>query len=164
MSKWTFFGKVVPERVPVTWGTPLEGIATQPELGISFTFRVAIHQSQVVVDIEVTEPTPDLPTLRNMAANCVSTITDLLSYKSGCYLDVEIISAVSQETKDWTVFGIEIPVLASPRKNQELGVVDARLITAIASSIPAKIVLANFREAMRVAVGTVFFAIEQLRL
>jgi hypothetical protein len=70
---------------------------------------------------------------------------------------------------DWTVFGIEIPVLASRRvgwktleverslgTDQEIGVLDGRWILA-ATSIPAQLVLADFREAMLVAVGTGFF-------
>lgn len=156
VSKWSFFGKVVPERVPVTWGTPLQGAAQSP-VGFSFTFRVAIHNSQVVVDVEVTEGTPDLSTLRNAAADCVRTITDLVGYTRGCYLDVEIISAVSQETNDWAVFGIEIPVLASRREDKQIGVLDAQLIKAVGTSIPAQIVLADFREAMGMPVGTGFF-------
>src|SRR4051794_18926644 len=100
MSKWTFFGKVLPERVPITWATPLEGRA-EATLGCGFKFRVAIHHSQIVVDLEVTESASDLATLRNYAGNLVRMITDLLGYQSGSFFDVEIISAVSQETNEW---------------------------------------------------------------
>lgn len=72
-------------------------------------------------------------------------------------MDVEIISAVSQETNEWSVFGIEVPVLASRRNKRDHGVVDARLVRVIGRSIPAQIVLADFREAMRTPVGTGFF-------
>ena len=157
MAKWTFFGKVLPERVPVTWLAPLEGSARQPNLGFSFTFRVAIHASQVVVDLDVTEGTPDLLTMRNAASNCLRTITDFVGYERGCYFDVEITSAVSQETDDWTVFGIEIPVLASKRTVHQINSVDAGFFRTIAQNIPAQIVLADFREAMRVPIGTGFF-------
>jgi hypothetical protein len=68
--RWTFFGRVLPERVPVTWDTPLEGSARLPILGLAFDFRVVIHMSQAVVDITVKEGDADVPSLRNAAADC----------------------------------------------------------------------------------------------
>jgi hypothetical protein len=155
MGKWTFFGKTVPERVPITWQTPLSGSA-QSALGSKFGFRVAIHQSQLVVDLDVEDPTPDVTTLRNFAVSAVRTITDLVGYQEGCYFDVEIISGVCQETNEWTVFGIQIPVLASRRVNQTSSI-DGKVVSAVAHSVPCQMVLADFREAIRVPIGTGFF-------
>jgi hypothetical protein len=156
MSKWSFFGRIIPERVPVTLAIPLEARA-RSSFGFRYNFRVAIHQSQAVVDIEVTEGDPDLATLRNTAGASVRTITDLIGYQRGCYFDVEILSAVSKNTDEWAVFGIEIPILVKWRNNDSIGVFENRLLQNIGAYIPAQIVLADFREAMRVAVGTGFY-------
>jgi hypothetical protein len=107
--------------------------------------------------MEITDGAADLPTLRNSAIDSLRVITDLVGYERGYYFDVEIISAVCKETNDWAVFGIEIPVLASRREKQETGTIEAPLIRAVAGSAAAQIVLADFREAMRVAIGTGFF-------
>jgi hypothetical protein len=155
VTRWTFFGRVLPERVPVTWDTPLEGTARQPDLGMTFDFRVVIHASQAVVDLAVKDSDPDVSTLRNTAANCIRMITDLVGYKQGYCFDVEVVSAICRDTSDWSVFGIEIPVLAARRVGQ-VGGIDGGLLKATAQSAAAQIVLAEFREAMRVPVGTGF--------
>lgn len=157
VSKWSFFGKVIPERVPVTLGMPLEGSATQPSLGFSFNFRIVIHNSQVIADVEIADGATDLTTLRNSVADHVRMITDIIGFERGYYLEVEIISAVSQETREWIVFGIEIPVLASRRRTREIDLLNVPLLNAVAKNIPAQQVLADFREAMKVPVGTGFF-------
>jgi hypothetical protein len=76
VSKWSFFGRVLPERIPITWPTPLQGSA-EGALGFSYTFQVAIHHSQIVADIEVTKGEPDIFTLRNTAEAHIRIITDL---------------------------------------------------------------------------------------
>ncbi len=158
VSKWSFFGRMLPEWIPVTWHTPLEGSGESP-LGFSYAFRVAIRYSQIMADIEVTKGSPDLFTIRNEALHCVRMITDLIGYQLGCWFDVEIISAVSQETSDWRVFEKEIPVLASQRRAKATGTgaIDGRLFHAIGTNAAAQITLADFREAMRMPVGTGFF-------
>ena len=128
MSKWSFFGRVLPERIPITRPTPLEGSTEQPSLGFSYTYRVTIHQSQIVADMKVTKGSPDVYSIRNAAVECIRMITDLIGYQHGCYFDVEILSAVSQETSDWQVFANEIRVLASRRMRQTAGVIDGRLV------------------------------------
>ena len=107
--------------------------------------------------MEVTKGSPDVYSIRIAAVECIRMITDLIGYQHGCYFDVEILSAVSQETSDWQVFANEIPVLASRRMRQTAGVIDGRLVQAIGANVSAKIALADFREAMRVPVGTGFF-------
>jgi len=47
VSKWTFFGKIDPERVPITLPTAVE-------------LNAAVHHSQIVIDVETDagEPRP----------------------------------------------------------------------------------------------------------
>jgi len=102
MPTWTFFGRVLAERVPVTWQGPLEGSATNPMLGMDHDYRVVIYASQAVVDLKVATAKPDLASLRNIAVDHIRSITDLVGYRNGCCFEVEIVSAICQETKDWT--------------------------------------------------------------
>jgi hypothetical protein len=156
MNRWTFFGRVLPERVPIKWDIPLEGSARVQGLDIVFDFRVVIHSSQAIVDITVREGDADLPSLRNAAVDCIRQITDLVGYKQGSCFDVEVVSAIRRDTADWTVFGVEIPVLAARRNVGEVGTIDEKLVSAVGRNPAAQIVLADFREAMRVPIGTGF--------
>jgi hypothetical protein len=156
MSKWTFFGRILPERVPITWPGPLSGSA-ESGLGFAFDYRVVIHHSQIVIDLEIEKDAPDLATLRNTAAEIVRAIADLISYQTACGYEVEIVSAVCHETDEWEVFGINIRMLAAQRKVQGTLAMEADLLIAVTSSAAAQVVLANFRAAMRVPVDTGFF-------
>jgi hypothetical protein len=126
-------------------------------LNMVFDFRVVIHASQAIVDLTVKKGDLDILTLRNVAADCVRKITDLVGYKQGCCFDVEIVSAICRDTSDWTVFGTEVPTLAARRAAEQVGAVDIELIRATTQSAAAQIVLADFREAIRVPIGTGFY-------
>jgi hypothetical protein len=164
MPTWTFYGRVLPERVPITWYVPVCASAKGP-FGIAFDYRLSIIDSQVIVDITVTAGTPDTATTRNLAENCIRAVTDLVGYKRGIHFDVDIVSGVCRETGQWEVFGIGIPVLVARRRPEDLGPIDGNLVAAVHCDISAQMALADFREAMRVPVGTGFFcyrAIEAL--
>ncbi len=156
MSTWTFFGRILPQRVPLTVQKTLQGTAISSVFG-EYTFRVLLHASQAIVEMTLKREDIDLPTLRNAAADHIRTITDLLGYAHGYCFDVEILSAVCKETNDVQVFGIEIPVLAEQRKDQALNEVRTSLISAVGRSPSAQMVLADFREAMRIPIYTGFY-------
>ena len=100
MAHWTFFGKLHPERVPINLGTPLEGNAVQPLTGFAFNFRLAVHSSQLIVDLWFETGNLDVFSLRNAAADIARSFADLVGYLNGLYFEVEIFSAVQQATKD----------------------------------------------------------------
>lgn len=155
MVKYTFYGKVNPERVPITFPTTLSGEGQSPLLEKPHQFRVAIHASQCVVDLTFDDEVElDIYTMRNMAANHVSTLTDLVGYQHAICFDVEIISAVRRDNDEWYVFGIDIPLLAARKKNP--GEVQSDLLIAVSQNVSAMMVLADFRKAMRDPVGTGF--------
>jgi hypothetical protein len=165
MAKWTFFGRVLPERIPVTWMTPITASATVDALGIAFDYKLTVTDSQAMVDIAITRGHADTATMRNLAKDCIRTVTDLVGYKYGVSFDIDVISAVCQETGEWEVFGIGVPVLSNRRKPEDCGPLDGKLVEAVHRDVPAQIALADFREAMGVPVGTGFFcyrAIEAL--
>jgi hypothetical protein len=77
--KWSFFGRVLPERIPITWPGPFVGSA-EDALGWNYNFRIAIHHSQIVADIEVTKGDPDIFSVRNVAEHWVMFI-DAVGYQ-----------------------------------------------------------------------------------
>jgi hypothetical protein len=157
LASWTFFGEVRPERVPVTWPTPLKGHLKQPDFDVEADFSVMIHASQVIVNLTVTKGEPSVDSLRNIALDCAHTITDLVGYTHGGYFDVEIISAVSRDTDEWRVFGIEIPSLAN-RKNLHRGPeIESDLFIAATTNVAAGLVLRDLQLAMRDVIGTGFY-------
>jgi hypothetical protein len=153
-SRWTFFGVVTPERVPVDWDIPLAGKARS--LGWMFEFRVMIWKSQIIVDINVLDGTPDIFSLRNIAVTLAENLTDLIGYKEACYFNVEIISAINRDTDDWQVFGIDIPALLESRRESPK-IIDSNLIRQVAKNHAAQIALSDFGSAMRFPKGTGFY-------
>jgi hypothetical protein len=153
---WTFYGVVLPERVPVTWGVPIAGKAFSSILGGEFTFRVAIHASQIIVDLTIDNDDVDIASLRNLASNNAQILTDLIGYKEACCFNVEIRSAVCRENDDWHVFGIDVPVLAQTRAGQAREI-DGTTLQVIGESPAAQFVLADFANAMRFPIGTGFY-------
>jgi len=156
VTKWTFFGEIYPERIPVTLGTPLSGHANLEGLNAEFDYRVILHAGQAIVDLTVTKGNLDVDSMRNAARDCIMTITDLIGFQQGGAFEVEIISGIQRDTGEWRVFGIEIPVLASLKQDKDKKELAASLIIAVSENVPAQIALANFREAIRSAVGTGF--------
>jgi hypothetical protein len=79
-----------------------------------------------------------------------------LAILNGLYFEVEIFSAVQQATKDWQVFGIDIPVLATRRSaaDREL---KTDLLISISANPAAGMVLSDFQRAMRDPIGTGFY-------
>jgi hypothetical protein len=157
MSKtWTFYGVVLPERVPLTWNTPIGGKAFSSILGLDFTFRVMIHASQVIVDLTIDKDGVDIASLRNLAVSNAQILTDLIGYTNAYCFNVEIRSAVCRESDDWFVFGIEVPALVETRAGQPREI-DGATLQAVAGSPAAQFVLADFTNAMRSPVGTGFY-------
>jgi hypothetical protein len=157
MASWTFFGRVRPERFPVTWGTPVSGHLSQADLGLEADFSTAIHAGQVIVTLTVTSGSADILSLRNIALDCAHELTDLVGYVSGCYFDVEIVSAASRESDEWHVFGVQIPALVQRNNSHRQPTIDGELARAVLENIPAQMVLRDFQHAMRDSIATGFF-------
>ena len=157
MSKtWTFFGVVLPERVPLSWDPPISGKAFSSILGVDFTFKVTIHASQIIVDLTIDKDDTDIASLRNLASRNAQILTDLIGYKEAYCFSVEIRSAICRENDDWYVFGIDIPVLAESRAGQ-VREIDGATFQAVAQNPAAQFVLEDFVNAMRFPIGTGFY-------
>jgi hypothetical protein len=129
MKRWIFFGRVLPERLP-----------------------------QVIVNVSITKGDPDLHTLRNLVESNIRFITDTIGYLEGLSFDIDMISAASLDTGDRCIFGTGIPVLQDRRKSSgTLRQLSERFLATVGNDLHAQMVLADFKEAIRVPVGTGFF-------
>lgn len=157
MNQWTFFGRIVPERIPLRLDFPMKGTSTAPKTGVTYDYDIAIADGQVVANMTITKGQADVHTLRNLIEGDIRDVADVIGYLHGLSFDVDIISAASQESGQRIVFGIAIPVLVARRKREDLGKIKGELLLAVFGSDSAKIALADFREAMRNPLGTGFF-------
>jgi hypothetical protein len=156
MASWTFFGRVLPERVPLRMDLP-KVTYTVAEFGLAYEAHVGIADGQFVADVTVTQGDVDIHTLRNLIGQNIRSTTDLIGYQNGFAYDVEVISAVSIDTGDRCIFGVTIPVLSERRGGVFATAIDAALLLAVGQERGAQIALANFREAIKVAVDSGFF-------
>jgi hypothetical protein len=155
MSRYTFFGRILPERIPVTIQYPIRWIANA--LGLTLDVDMWIWQSQIAVNLFVTKGSADIFTLRNLAADQIRIFTDIIGYERGLAFDVEIISSVCLDTGDRHTFGIEIPVLKQRRETKDTYQLPTTLLSIVAAEPHAQMVLQDFREAIQIARGTGFF-------
>jgi hypothetical protein len=162
MEAWTFFGRVLPERVPISISEPLSMACVFEEANFLINCTIAIADSQVIANVSVNSGETDIMTLRNAVVGCVRPVVDLIGYLHGISFDVEIVSVASRETNAVIVFGIGIPAVTELRKPESLGKLDASLLQSVASQPHAQMALADFRMAMRLPEGTGFFCYRAL--
>jgi hypothetical protein len=155
MTQWTFFGRVLPERIPLKVALP-EWTSELTEFGLRYRVTVQIADGQFVVPVIIESGQIDVHTLRNLVENDIRIATDLIGYLIGGSFDVDIISATSDAGPS-VVFGIKVPVLEEVRGTQTTSI-ESDLLNAVAQEIPARLVLADFREAIRNPAGTGFFS------
>jgi hypothetical protein len=154
MTQWTFFGRVLPERIPLSIQLP-ERTWECPEFGLRYRMPVQIADGQLVVPVITEEGRVDVHALRNLVELNVRIATDLIGYLMGGSFDIDMISASSDEGAS-VIFGVKLPVLEQARKSR-FSSVEADLFNVFLDNIPARLMLADFREAIRNPVGTGFF-------
>ncbi|MBX3583678.1 MAG: hypothetical protein KF810_17465 [Rhizobiaceae bacterium] len=153
-QQWSFFGRVLPERVGLTFNLPgLTG--NVPDLNVSFKMVAHIHSSQIVARIELLHGEPDIYTLRNLVEGVVRSNLDLIGFLQGISLDVEIVSCASLDG-DWQIFGAEVPFLYDYSANVH-SEIDQAFLKKVLSDSTVEIMLSDYREAMRVPLQTGFF-------
>src|SRR5579859_2398642 len=157
MTQWTFFGKVMPERFAVSWGTPIEGHLRQEAFGVEADFTTYIHAAQVIVTLMLTKGETNIDSLRNIALDCAHQLTDIVGYVSGCCFDVEIISAHCAGTGMKHVFGVQIPALLEQKNPHRRSEIDGDLFITVTGNVAAQMVLRDFQLAMRDPIGTGFY-------
>ena len=156
MVTWIFFGRVLPERFPLSVSLPTATVK-QPELGIVYDSHVGIAEGQLVAEVTVTEGDVDIQTLRNLTERDIRLMTDMTGYQNGMAHDIEIISAFCRETAERCVFGVTVPILSERREGKFQTLIDGPLWLAYASDTGARLALSDFREAIKRAADTGFF-------
>lgn len=159
MSRWAFFGRVLPERIPLRIGTPtpIGWSAEVKSFGLKYNAEFRCADGQIVAHASVTEGATDVYTLRNLVEQNIRPYIDAIGYVEAVNYDLDFISAVSLDTGEGVVFGIKIPAIAEARDPKKSGTISGDLLIAVVNEPAAQIALADFREAMRVPVGTGFF-------
>jgi hypothetical protein len=151
---YTFFGRVLPERVPLRIEIQPAEI-TAAAFGLRFSAETSIHDSQVVSNIVIKDGEVDLDTLRNLTESSIRTVLDLIGYAYGLSFDLEMLS-VTWGGNRRVIFGINVPVLAERRQAAPY-VINSDLVKAVGAESSAHFVLEDFREAIRVPRGAGFF-------
>jgi hypothetical protein len=154
MSRWTFFGRILPERIPLRM-LGLEWVSEQEDFGIRYRSKANIADGQFVVVVTIESGQTDVHTLRNLVENDIRCVTDLVGYLHGGSFDVDLVSAVGDDGTG-VIFGITIPALTETRK-EPVGEIARDLLQFVSGDILARMVLADFREAIRTPVSTGFF-------
>ena len=121
MSRWIFFGRVVPERIPLSIGVPITWSSETVGLGIKMDVAFCLADGQVVCNTTITQGNPDTATVRNLIETEIRSVVDLIGYLQALRYDIDLISAANLDTGDRVVFGINIPVLTDRRKNAKAG-------------------------------------------
>jgi hypothetical protein len=155
MTQWTFFGRILPERIPLKVGEQVSFRSEQNELQFQYQISIRIADGQFVAPVDIHSGPDDVITLKNLVEGDIRTLTDYIGYRSGISFDVDMISAICDDGRS-VVFGIAIPVLQESRANQ-MPSIEIQRFTPYLDDIPAHMVLADFREAMRNPIGTGFF-------
>ena len=114
MASWTFFDRVLPERIPMTMELPAATLE-YTDFGLIYETHVRIADGQFVADVTIAKGAVDIHTLRNLIERHIRATADLISYQNGFGYDVEVIAAVCRETGEPCIFGPVIPVLSQRR-------------------------------------------------
>lgn len=154
-SIWLFIGRILPERNPVSVIVP-QSTARADDFGLKFRCQVGISRGQMLVNVTITEGKIDIFTLKDLIESQVRSTIDLIGYLRGEIFDVDLVSVHSPQSGFCHVFESAIPVLLERRKDFP-SAIDTNLLSAIGENTVAQIVLANFREAMRIPTDTGFF-------
>jgi hypothetical protein len=152
---WTFFGRVLPERVPVSLKLP-PVLFEQVDFGTKLQVQLNVHDGQIVAFVDVQKGALDNDTLRNFIESHIRSVLDLIGYLRGLSFDVEIISCANGNG-NWTTFGIQIPVLQQGVRLEPVMALTAEQINAAMFERGLSNALSDYREAMRMPVQTGFF-------
>jgi hypothetical protein len=153
MTCWTFTGRILPERIPLSVSM-VEQTSEIPDIGLRYRTKIKIDKGHFIIPAVIESGQTDVLTLRNIVENDLRAITDLVGYHEGSSFDIDMVSAVSDEGPA-VIFGNQIPILQQTRQARTGELTEE--LKVVCEETSARLVLADFREAMRDPVGTGFF-------
>ena len=150
--KYIFFGKVYPERAPITISS-VNGHVKSDDTSFEANIKTSIRLSQITVEVDTDSQIP-LVDLKNTIENNVHTFVDVYGYLKGYTYNVEIISVYIPETSHHEVFGMDVVKITQDEKNRPLSYQDTLLL---ALKIPElSMVLKDLRDAIGRPLDTFF--------
>jgi hypothetical protein len=150
---YTFFARVLPERVPITIMCPPLPI-TMPDVG-KVIVLTHIDASQVICKIKFLEGSMGISSLRNFVESQVRALVDFAGYHMKAVFDVDVIS-MCWGSSHVHIFRNDMMELIQTRDKHADGP-DYELLKAVTGEPLAISVLADFREAMLIRRGAGFF-------
>jgi hypothetical protein len=82
MTTWTFFGRILPERIPLSI-TPPERTAHAPDFGLRYRVKIQIADAQFIAPTVIESGQIDVHSLRNLVENDIRIATDLVDTSWG---------------------------------------------------------------------------------
>lgn len=146
--KLQFFGRVTPERYPLTIDPPIKLGVDYCDFNFSVDLELIIFTSQVtcLVSINKDEKCIDIHTIRNLIRETISSAVDIFGFMNSVTYSVEIISCVDN-SNEWTTFGI-----ANLELQQEFGIsgsiTNAHMYIILGSNALSSVALHDFRLAL----------------
>ena len=163
MPKYTFFGKVFPERACVGIQTEKSHPILIPIRTPQYSIQISISLSQVSVVVNSENEIQDIASLKNEVEHHVRFLVDLLGFTKAYGYDVEITSMVNPNG-ELQIFGVGFDSLTKTVGERPLKIED---LMNVANKCPEfGRAIADLREAIRTPWDTGFFAyraIEQIR-
>ncbi|HEY3797115.1 MAG TPA: hypothetical protein VGL58_02095 [Caulobacteraceae bacterium] len=155
MQTWTFLARILPERVPIRFGQPIDGTWAS-DLGFEYTFSLRVSDAHVVMNLSAPDGI-DLFTLRNCALEQIGSLVALVGYERGLAFEIDILAANRVDADGTMFFGIGIPSLMERRQKGPEFELSNDLVLAVMADVGAQIALKNFKLAIRVAVDSGFY-------
>lgn len=157
MPSRTFFGRILPERALVQIPAMELGIASSSN-DLPLTVHLAVIDSQIVVTTdEVLDEDP--LTERNIIAEITSLWTDLIAWKQGIGLSVDIVGVGGPAPNSRQVFPLQTPIIGtferSPPAN-DIQIIDDLLLSDPERLRPLRWALSDFRRSITDPTDTPF--------
>jgi hypothetical protein len=163
--RYTFFGKVFPERTCVSI-SGLRAWITSEDNEISGELLLYISLSQVIAIFSCDKKVQNYFSLKNYVEDSIRVPLDAFGYTNACGYDIEITAMIDSDGNPPTIFGVGIPAIE--KAAQDAGITFQKIME-IFNNVKGKhlkLCLADLREAIRWPENTGFFcyrAIESLR-
>ena len=155
MPKYTFFGKVLPERACVGFQTDNSSPIPITTTTTNYSVQISIALSQVSAVVNSENEIQDTATLKNEVEQNVRFLADLIGFTKAYGYDAEITSMVNPSGK-LQVFAVGFGSLTEAVGERPLRLEE--LINVANKSPKFKIAIADLREAIRMPRDTGFFA------
>jgi hypothetical protein len=154
MEKYTFTGRILPERANVSLGSVTIPNFFTKEAVLKGNITISIKISQIIAQVEITHGVVDIFTLKNSIEFVVRNIVDAFGYVTGRGYDIEITSGIDS-VGNQTIFGVGVDTLEDSASERPFTYEQVLQLTT--KSLHLRRALSDLREAIRSPFDTHFF-------